>query len=131
MPAAKQQQRKFRNVDERRRIVDETLASLAQMGLAEQTSASLANFTRVLSEFACAGENGRSFDGVVELSELGAAIEYSLPGRRVQKHFARLVKSKVPVPAATDAPATTDATPEAVPILTADPTPPAAVAAIL
>lgn len=83
-------QRKFRNVDERRQIVDETLLAMHQVGLTEAACPNVGKLNLILAEFTANVGNGRSFDGVIELPEIGKVIQYALPGRRIVKHFIRV-----------------------------------------
>lgn len=89
-----QTQRKFRNAEERKRIVDEAHAAMQGSGLFQQENKDVKKFISILDEFQNS-TNGRQFDGTIEMKELGVLITYCLPGRRILPHFARL--SRIPV----------------------------------
>ncbi len=89
------QQRRFRSREEREAIRDEAHESLASSGLSRSAPVhGIADVYAVLDAFVQAAGTGRQFDGVVEMPELGARIEYVLPGRRVLRHAVRLVSCR-------------------------------------
>jgi len=79
-------QRKFRNAAERQAIVDGIVQQFSTTGLPP-----IKQFQDILDEFK-SSENGRQFDGRIELDEFGVAIEYVLPGRRICQPGARVTK---------------------------------------
>ena len=89
-------QRRFRNQIERDLIKSEVATSIERLGLPDDISA-LRDLTAVMDQFV-ASENGHHFAGFIEIPELGTGrtIEYSLPGRRFQKQFVRLVTREEP-----------------------------------
>jgi hypothetical protein len=88
------QQRKFRNAEERKRIVEEAKEAMQNSGMFSRELPDVKKFVSVLEEFE-KSTNGRQFDGTIELKELGVVISYCLPGRRILPHYARL--SRIPV----------------------------------
>ena len=83
-------QRRFRNQAERELIRDEVAAHIDRLGLPDHVPA-LRDLKAVVDQFV-ASANGRVFEGLLSIPELGDGrmIEYSLPGRRVQRQFVRL-----------------------------------------
>lgn len=81
--------RKHRNAAEKQAIVDEAVANTARLALADDHPA-LAQLTEAMGRF-LALERG-VVEGRAEAADLGCAIEYCLPTRRVQRHYVRVVR---------------------------------------
>lgn len=88
--------RKYRSYEERKKICDEVKEFLkGSMGLLLEDDEELKKFNVALFEFENSPINGRSWNGQVPIKSFGCCIEYALPGRRIQPHFARLKKLEV------------------------------------
>lgn len=87
-------QRRFRSREERDAIRDETHEALANVGL-HRTShmIGISTIYQLLDEFVVAEGSGRQIDGSINLPDIGARIEYMLPGKRIVRHFVRLVSA--------------------------------------
>lgn len=84
--------RKYRSSEERTQICKEVREFITgSMGLPFDDE-ELKSFYTALDEFEKSPINGRSWNGQVTIKSFGCCIEYALPGRRIQPHFARLKK---------------------------------------
>ena len=92
------QQRRFRNRAEREAIRVEITERAQETGAGQAEG--FGEFAAVLDAFVEDDGGSRTFEGSVALPVVNARIEYSLPGRRIQKHVVRVVGEK---PAATHA----------------------------
>ena len=82
-------QRKFRNRQERQAIREEVVDGLDRIGVI--FSQDLKPFVSKLNEFV-ESTNGYTFEGRVELKDVGIAIDYMLPGRRIVKQVVKASK---------------------------------------
>ena len=85
-------QRRFRNRAERDAIRLEIMARAQETGAGQAEG--FGEFAAVLDAFVQDDGGARTFEGIVALPMANARIEYSLPGRRVQKHVVRIVGEK-------------------------------------
>ena len=85
-----QQQRRMRNRDEREVIRQTVLESLTLARIDDKPGAE--KLIGILADFVACADTARQFDGCIEVPEVGAKIEYMLPGRRLLRHYVRLAK---------------------------------------
>ena len=85
-------QRRFRNRAEREAIRAEVTERAQETGAGQEEG--FGDFAAALDAFVEDDGGSRTFDGTVALPMVNAHIEYSLPGRRVQRHVVRIVADK-------------------------------------
>ena len=86
------QQRRFRNRAEREAIRVEVAERAQETGAGQEEG--FGEFAAVIDAFVEDDGGSRTFEGTVALPRVSARIEYSLPGRRVQRHVVRIVADK-------------------------------------
>ena len=83
-------QRKYRDSKERGKIAADVYRAWADLRIPE-TSTARAALIDDLNKF-ITHTDGYVFAGFIAVPELGRQLEYVLPGRRIMRHFVRLVK---------------------------------------